>query len=325
MSNCDQCRGDYPLDSWPGDQYDGHWDTCPNRPCGAPVGDAYCRLSRKHSGDHAAPPRKKEQMSKYVVVQNQHSLGDIVSAGFGGKPLLASVGLTQGEKVTPLFEIRPDLAEGLVELLNLGFEYRNGKLGSKDEDVLEGEKDSGEDEVVAVVGDVPLNQKQWDAIKQHMETDSRVRAWGEVADHPLFKGEVVRPGQSFIQRVLEKLDQALANEKELRFQAGVNEEISPAAKRRGYLGADEYSSKQSAFLDGYRRGYHDERSTEETAEEQSEPTPTSLFEVGSPEWLGEALALKAVEMQNLFTRFAEGAQAVYDAQKQPGKDESSEV
>lgn len=28
---CDQCSGPYPLDSWPGNQYAGHWDTCPNR------------------------------------------------------------------------------------------------------------------------------------------------------------------------------------------------------------------------------------------------------------------------------------------------------
>lgn len=28
---CDECSGPYPLDEWPGSQYSGHWDTCPNR------------------------------------------------------------------------------------------------------------------------------------------------------------------------------------------------------------------------------------------------------------------------------------------------------
>ena len=28
---CDECAGPYPLDEWPGSQYAGHWDTCPNR------------------------------------------------------------------------------------------------------------------------------------------------------------------------------------------------------------------------------------------------------------------------------------------------------
>lgn len=28
---CDQCSGPFPTDSWPGSQYGGHWDTCPNR------------------------------------------------------------------------------------------------------------------------------------------------------------------------------------------------------------------------------------------------------------------------------------------------------
>lgn len=28
---CRECRGPYPSDKWPGNQYSGHWDTCPNR------------------------------------------------------------------------------------------------------------------------------------------------------------------------------------------------------------------------------------------------------------------------------------------------------
>lgn len=28
---CNSCAGPYPLDDWPGNQYSGHWDTCPNR------------------------------------------------------------------------------------------------------------------------------------------------------------------------------------------------------------------------------------------------------------------------------------------------------
>lgn len=29
---CNECSGPYDRHSWPGQQYDGHWDTCPNRP-----------------------------------------------------------------------------------------------------------------------------------------------------------------------------------------------------------------------------------------------------------------------------------------------------
>lgn len=28
---CNSCSGPYDRNSWPGDQYSGHWDTCPNR------------------------------------------------------------------------------------------------------------------------------------------------------------------------------------------------------------------------------------------------------------------------------------------------------
>lgn len=54
--SCDQCSGSYPRDRWPGDQYDGHWDTCPNRPCGARAVGGYCIMPRGHNQGRADVP-----------------------------------------------------------------------------------------------------------------------------------------------------------------------------------------------------------------------------------------------------------------------------
>lgn len=53
-NDCSGCGGQYPKDRWPGDQYDGHWDTCPNRPCGWRLPDGcYCRAAREHVLPHS--------------------------------------------------------------------------------------------------------------------------------------------------------------------------------------------------------------------------------------------------------------------------------
>lgn len=64
---CNQCSGPYPLDAWPGNQYAGHWDTCPNRP----------KRARPKHGDRVTVPFGTKRVE--AAVEYTRSDGRVVA------------------------------------------------------------------------------------------------------------------------------------------------------------------------------------------------------------------------------------------------------